>query len=76
MEDVVQESLAVFTGRGGSKAEAVTPLSSGEDVADEAEADLLQRLGEAGKGEATPDARSGKIGEGELDLGGGGVALG
>ena len=69
MEDVVPESLAVFTGRGGSKAEAVTRLSSGEDVADEAETDLLQRLGEAGEGEAAPDARPGKIEETELNLG-------
>ena len=49
----------------------MAPLSSGEDVAEEAEADLLQRLGEAGKGEAAPDARPGKVGEAELDLGGG-----
>ena len=63
MEDVVQGGLTVFTGRGGSEKEVVTPFSSGEDVADEAETDLLQRLGEAGKGEATPDARPGKIGE-------------
>ena len=51
----------------------MAPLSSGEDVAEEAEADLLQRLGEAGKGEAAPDARPGKVGEAELDLRGGGL---
>ena len=50
----------------------MAPLSSGENVAEEAEADLLQRLGEAGKGEAAPDARPGKVGEAELDLRGGG----
>ena len=47
-------------------------LSSGEDVADERETDLLQRLGEAIKGEAAPDVVPGEVGEAELDLGGGG----
>ena len=37
------------------------------------EANLFQRLWEAGKGEATPDARPGEIGEAELDLGGWGL---
>ena len=69
MEDVIPRGLAVFTGRGGSEAEAVAPFASGEDVADEAETNLLQRLGEAGEGEAAPDARPGKIGETELNLG-------
>ena len=73
MEDAVQRGQAVFTGRGGSKAEAVAPFAGGEDVADEAETDLLQRLGEAGKGEAAPDASPGKIGETELNLGGRGL---
>ena len=75
VEDGVQGGLAVFTGRSGDEAEAVVPLSSGEDVADEVETELLLRLGEAGKGEAAPDARPGKVGEAELDLGGGGSGM-
>ena len=57
MEDVVQGGWALVTGRGGGEAEAVAPLTSGEDVANIVEADLFQRLGEAGKGEAAPDSR-------------------
>ena len=53
----------MFTGRGGGEAQAVAPLTSGEDVANIIEADLFQRLWEAGKGEATPDARPGEIEE-------------
>ena len=41
----------------------MAPLTSGEDVANIIEADLFQRLWEAGKGEATPDARPGEIEE-------------
>ena len=63
----------MFTGRGGGEAQAVAPLTSGEDVANIIEANLFQRLWEAGKGEATPDARPGEIGEAELDLGGRGL---
>ena len=33
MEDVVQGGWALVTGRGGGEAEAVAPLTSGEDVA-------------------------------------------
>ena len=58
---------------GGGAAEAVAPLTSGEDVANIVEADLFQRLGEAGKGEAAPDSRPGESGEAELDLGGRGL---
>ena len=66
----------MFTGRGGGEAQAVAPLTSGEDVANIIEADLFQRLWEAGKGEATPDARPGEIGEAELDLRGRGFVEG
>ena len=53
--------------------QAVAPLTSEEDVANIIETNLFQRLWEAGKGEATPDARPGEIGEAELDLGGKGL---
>ena len=51
----------------------MAPLTSEEDVANIIETNLFQRLWEAGKGEATPDARPGEIGEAELDLGRGGL---
>ena len=51
----------------------MAPLTSEEDVANIIETNLFQRLWEAGKGEATPDARPGEIGEAELDLGGWGL---
>ena len=47
-----------------------------EDVANIIEANLFQRLWEAGKGEPTPDARPGEIGEAEVDLGGRGFVEG
>ena len=47
MEDVVEGGLAVFTGRGGGKAEAMAPLTSGKDVVEKVETDLFQRLWEA-----------------------------
>ena len=68
MEDVVQGGWALVTGRGGGEAEAVAPLTSGEDVANIVEADLFQRLGEAGKGEAAPDSRPGEGGEAVYSL--------
>ena len=43
--------------------EVVAPFTSGEDVADIIETNLFQGLGEAGKGEATPDLRPGEGGK-------------
>ena len=68
MEDVVEGGLAVFTGRGGGKAEAMAPLTSGKDVVEKVETRPLSEAvgGQLGRGDPRCSSREERGGGAEF----------